>query len=172
MQIEDLINHSKKAKEFLNTNKEHTKEFHARIRAGNTNFIQENKADARVWKDLDIVVKEEFSQVHTSRIGLAKIKHTKIVNQQHVEAVNNLSKQATNKKIKGHILGVINQTQENRDRLYKWKGLIIADTITKYYWKTAHGIAEAKRRALREKLAIGAMKRIIKDHMNHRGYSV
>jgi len=47
--------------------------------------------------------------------------------------------------------------------------LIIADTITKYYWKTAHGIAEAKRRALREKLAIGAMKRIIKDHMNHRG---
>ena len=39
MQIEDLINHSKKAKEFLDTNKEHTKEFHARIRAGNTNFI-------------------------------------------------------------------------------------------------------------------------------------
>jgi hypothetical protein len=50
--------------------------------------------------------------------------------------------------------------------------LIIADTITKYYWKTAHGIAEAKRRELREKLAIGAMKRIIKDNMNRRGADV
>jgi hypothetical protein len=50
--------------------------------------------------------------------------------------------------------------------------LIIADKITKHYWNTASGIAEAKRRALREKLAIGAMKRIIKENMNHRGNSV
>ena len=39
MQIEDLINHTKKANEFLDTTKEHKKEFQARIRAGNTNFI-------------------------------------------------------------------------------------------------------------------------------------
>ena len=50
--------------------------------------------------------------------------------------------------------------------------MITADTITRYYWKTAHGIAEAKRRALREKLAIGAMKRIIKNHFNLRGSSI
>ena len=42
----------------------------------------------------------------------------------------------------------------------------IADNITRYYWYKASGIAEAKRRALREKLAIGAMKRIIKYNMN------
>ena len=46
--------------------------------------------------------------------------------------------------------------------------MAIADKITRFYWYTAHGIAEAKRRALREKLAIGAMKRIIKEYMNRR----
>ena len=121
---------------------------------------------------MDAVVKKEFREIHTSRLGLAKVKHEKIVVQQHVEAVNNLSKQETNKKIKGHILGVLNQRQEFRERLHLWKGLVVADTITKFYWKTAHGIAEAKRRALREKLAIGAMKRIIKENMNKRGANI
>lgn len=50
--------------------------------------------------------------------------------------------------------------------------MVIADKISRFYWYTAHGIAEAKRRTLREKLAIGAMKRIIKENMNRRGESV
>ena len=47
--------------------------------------------------------------MHTSRLALAKIKHEKIVVAEYNEAVNYLSKQDTNKKIKNHILGVLNQ---------------------------------------------------------------
>ena len=55
-----MINHKKKANEFLQDSIEKKRDFQARVRGANTNFIQENKADARVWRDLDVVVKEEF----------------------------------------------------------------------------------------------------------------
>jgi hypothetical protein len=53
MQVEDLVNHEKRAKEFLNTHQETKRNFQSRARDGNTNFIQENKHDAKVWQDLD-----------------------------------------------------------------------------------------------------------------------
>lgn len=44
-----------------------------------------------------------------------------------------------------------------------WKAMMTGIIISRAYWYTANSIAEAKRRTLKEKLAIGAMKRIIKE---------
>lgn len=109
MQVEDLINHEKKAKEFLSAHQETKRTFQAKIRDGNTNFIHENKHDARVWQDLDQHIKQENSNTLRMRQLGAKEKHETIVKQKHEEAIHYLSKQETNRKIKNHILGVIQQ---------------------------------------------------------------
>lgn len=60
IKIEDFINNQKKSTELLNENIEPKKPFQTRIRYGNTNFVEENKADAKIWKDLDVAAKEEL----------------------------------------------------------------------------------------------------------------